>query len=297
MLYLWQKTKSTSSGSASKPGSDIPEGTWRNIDPSGGSRSQPLAVLGIALIAVLFGTGMLLGFIGAGGGGVLIGILSGIFGLDIDTAIGTALAAMCVVTIFGAISHYREGHVNPRIGLIVGLTGIFGAALSGAELGQRVPDWVLELGAGLTLWFLAFVRLRTGMAARSPSPGSQSEPLSRREEAARGVVLGGTGGIAAGFFGVGMAPYLQLGLLTSLRLSLVQTIGTTMLTLVFISGSAATVLARHGDVSLEHLIAAIFGLSMGSYIGAKYTARAPYRVLRTTAVVVPIVAGAMVLFL
>ena len=246
---------------------------------------------------MLFGTGMLLGFIGAGGGGVLIGILSGIFGLDIDAAIGTALAAMCVVTIFGAISHYREGHVNPRIGLIVGLTGIFGAAL-GAELGQRVPDRVLELGAGLTLWFLAFlVWLRTGMAARSTSPGSQREPLSRREEAARGVVLGGTGGIAAGFFGVGMAPYLQLGLLTSLRLSLVQTIGTTMLTLVFISGSAATVLARHGDVSLEHLIAAIFGLSMGSYIGAKYTARAPYRVLRTTVVVVPIVAGAMVLFL
>ena len=76
----------------------------------------------------------------------------------------------------------------------------------------------------------------------------------------RGIALGGTGGVAAGFFGVGMAPYLQLGFLTSLRLSLVQTIGTTMLTLVFISGSAATVLARHGDVSGKHLIAAIVGL-------------------------------------
>ena len=78
---------------------------------------------------------------------MLIGILSGVFGLEIDKAIGTALAAMCVVTIFGAVSHYREGHVAPRIGLIVGVTGIVGAAL-GAELGQMAPDRVLELGAG-----------------------------------------------------------------------------------------------------------------------------------------------------
>jgi uncharacterized membrane protein YfcA len=245
----------------------------------------------------LFGVGVLLGFIGAGGGGVLIGILSGIFGLDIDKAIGTALAAMCVVTIFGAVSHYREGHVAPRIGLIVGLTGVVGAII-GAEIGQQLPDRVLELGAGLTLWFLAFlVWLRTGMVARSTAAETYREPLGRREEVIRGVALGGTGGIGAGFLGVGMAPYLQLGFLTGLRLSLVQTIGTTMLTLVFISGSAATVLARHGDVSPKHLIAAIFGLSAGSYLGAKFTSRAPYRVLRATVVAVPIVAGAMVLFL
>jgi uncharacterized membrane protein YfcA len=240
---------------------------------------------------------MLLGFIGAGGGGVLIGILSGIFGLDIDKAIGTALAAMCVVTVFGAVSHYREGHVAPRIGLIVGLTGIAGAAV-GAELGQQVPNRVLELGAGLTLWFLALlVWIRTGLVQRAGVAQSERVPLSRREETVRGVVLGTTGGVGAGFFGVGMAPYLQLGFLSGLRLSLVQTIGTTMLTLVFISGSAATVLARHGDVSMKHLVAAVFGLSAGSYLGAKFTARAPYRVLRATVVLVPVIAGAMVLFL
>jgi uncharacterized protein len=224
-------------------------------------------------------------------------LLSGVFDLEIDKAIGTALAAMCVVTVFGAVSHYREGHVALRIGFIVGLTGILGAA-AGAELGQLVPNRVLELGAGLTLWFLALlVWYRTRIMARTRQKDIDREPLTRRTEIARGVTLGGTGGVAAGFFGVGMAPYLQLGFLSALRLSLVQTIGTTMLTLVFISGSAATVLARHGDVSGRHLIAAVIGLSSGSYLGAKFTARAPYRLLRGTVVVVPIVAGAMVLFL
>jgi uncharacterized membrane protein YfcA len=246
---------------------------------------------------VLFGVGLLLGFIGAGGGGVLIGLLSGVFGLEIDKAIGTALAAMCVVTVFGAVSHYREGHVAARIGLIVGLSGVIGAAL-GAELGQLVPNRVLELGAGLTLWLLAgLVWYRTRIAARSNAPATDRAALGRQEEIVRGVTLGATGGIAAGFFGVGMAPYLQLGFLSGLRLSLVRTIGTTMLTLVFISGSAASVLARHGDISGKHLVAAIVGLSSGSYLGAKFTARAPYRLLRGTVVTVPIVAGAMVLFL
>ena len=240
---------------------------------------------------------MLLGFIGAGGGGVLIGLLSGVFGLDIDKAIGTALAAMFAVTIFGAVSHYREGHVAIRVGFIVGVTGILGG-VAGAELGQLVPNRVLELGAGLTLWLLAFlVWFRTRMVARVSPAEIERQPLSRPTEIVRGVSLGATGGVAAGFFGVGMAPYLQLGFLTALRLSLVQTIGTTMLTLVFISGSAAAVLARHGDVSGRHLVAAVIGLSTGSYLGAKFTARAPYRLLRGTVVVVPIVAGAMVLFL
>lgn len=249
------------------------------------------------MIGVLFGVGLLLGFIGAGGGGVLVGLLSGVFGLDIDKAIGTALAAMCVVTVFGAVSHYREGHVSARIGLIVGATGILGAAM-GAEFGQRVPNRVLELGAGLTLWSLALlVWYRTRIVARSTQAESGRKPLTRRNELVRGILLGGTGGMAAGFFGVGMAPYVQLGFLSALRLTLVQTIGTTMLTLVFISGSAATVLARHGDVSGRHFVAAVFGLSTGSYLGAKLTARAPYRLLRGTVVAVPIVAGAMVLFL
>lgn len=249
------------------------------------------------LIAVLFGVGVLLGFIGAGGGGVLIGLLSGVFGLEIDKAIGTALAAMCVVTVFGAVSHYREGHVAIRVGFIVGLTGILGG-VAGAELGQLVSKRVLELGAGLTLWLLAtLVWYRTRIVARARTAETERAALSRQAEVARGGILGATGGIAAGFFGVGMAPYLQLGFLTALRLSLVQTIGTTMLTLVFISGSAATVLARHGDISGQHFVAAVIGLSTGSYLGAKFTARAPYRLLRGTVVAVPFVAGAMVLFL
>src|SRR5688572_6765572 len=105
----------------------------------------------ILLILSTFLIGIILGFIGAGGAGVLLGLLSGVFGLPIGQAIGTALAAMCVVTVSGAISHYREGNVALRVGLVIGCSGVLGAAI-GATVSQDVADSTLELASGLALW-------------------------------------------------------------------------------------------------------------------------------------------------
>ena len=70
-----------------------------------------------------------------------------------------------------------------------------------------------------------------------------------------------------------------------------------MWALVFISAAAATVLARHGDVSGPHLVGSVLGLSAGTFLGAKLTRRMPLRVLRVAIVLVPVLAGAMVIFL
>src|SRR5688572_16655936 len=110
----------------------------------------------LALILSTFLIGIVLGFIGAGGAGVLLGLLSGVFDLPIGQAIGTALAAMCVVTISGAVSHFREGNVVWRIGLFVGASGVAGAVI-GATLSQDVSDTLLKVGSGLVLWTLALL--------------------------------------------------------------------------------------------------------------------------------------------
>src|SRR3990170_4535585 len=150
---------------------------------------------------------------------------------------------MMVVSISGAISHYREGNINVPAGVTVGLFGAVGA-VAGADIGQNIPEHILKPAAGFALWFLAFL-------------------------------------------GVGMAPFIQLGLLTVFRLSLVKTIGTTMLALIFISTSGSVALARHGDVSLEHLVGATIGMTAGSFIGAKWTRKAPVNVLRVAIVLTP----------
>lgn len=251
-----------------------------------------------SLAAVTFGLGLVIGFIGAGGAGLVVALLSSVYDLPVHTAIGTALATMCFVTVSGAASHLREGNVAPRVGLVVGLSGAVGA-VAGAGWSQGVPDALLQPLAGLALWALAalvWLRSRLGVGTvriEEPWPG---EPARPRGEWATSVGLGLSGGAAAAFFGVGMAPFLQLGFLSTLKLPLRQTVGTTMFTLVFISAAGALALARSGDVAPSHLIGTTIGLATGAYAGARFTRRAPRELLRVAVVAVPFLAGAILLF-
>lgn len=255
----------------------------------------------VTLAAVTFALGMLLGFIGAGGAGLAVALLTSVFHLPAHQAIGTALASMCFVTISGAISHFRQGNVAVRAGLVVGLTGAIGAVI-GAESSQVVPAATLQRLAGLALLLLAAVvwaRLQLGIGTRAAhlEPPWVGEPMRSHREWVAAAGLGLSGGASAAFLGVGMAPFLQLGFLTLLRLPLRQTIGTTMLTLVFISATGSLALARHGDVSPPHLLGATLGLASGAYLGARFTRRARQSVLRVAVVAIPVIAGlALLLF-
>jgi uncharacterized membrane protein YfcA len=243
----------------------------------------------------MFAVGILIGFIGAGGAGVMVTILTLVFDLPIHTAVGTALAAMLFTTISGSISHYREGNVVIGPGIVIGVGGMTGAVL-GANLSQSIPEHILQPMAGAALWFLAFLvwlrmRLRNYIKAH---PDDEEYRLSA-PQLASGAGAGVLGGIASSFFGVGMAPFVQLALMTVMRLPLIQALGTTMLSLAFISLTGSLALASHGDVSLIHTIGVTIGMTAGSYVGAKFTRRAPINVLRFAVVATPFVAGTLLI--
>lgn len=249
----------------------------------------------LTLTVVTFVLGVLLGFVGAGGAGIVVAVLSTAFGLPIHEAIGTGLAAMFFTAIAGAWSHYREGNVAVRAGLIVGGAGVVGAAV-GAVLSQGVPETGLTIAAGLGLWVLAvMIWVRTRYAQKiAPPPGERAPDLPPgRELPSAG--LGAIGGALSALLGVGMSPFIQIGLLAVCRLQLRQAVGTTMLVLVFVSASAATTFSAAGDVSPPHLIGTVAGLSTGSFIGARFTGRAPVIVLRVALVATPVFAGALLL--
>lgn len=259
---------------------------------------QDLRIIG-ELAAVTFAFGLAVGFVGVGGAGVAVALLTSVFGLPAHTAIGTAIAAMLFVTISGAISHYRQGNVAHRLGLVIGSAGAAGAVI-GADWSQSVPDEVLQAAAGLALWSLAVLvlfrsRITRGIVGHETDV--REEPIRTKREWAAGIGIGATGGAAAAFLGIGMAPLIQLGLLTIHRLPLRQTVGTAMMALIFISAAGGLAMARHGDVSGPHLVGLTIGLASGAYIGARYTRRAPRELLRIAVVAVPVTAGAMLLFL
>jgi len=245
----------------------------------------------------MFLVGIIIGFIGAGGAGVTVSLLTIAFGLPIHQAVGTALAAMLFTTLSGSISHFREGNVAIAPGVIIGGAGMTGAVL-GANLSQDVPEHILQPMAGFALWFLAllvWLRIRMRNRLHEISEDAAREPLTR-PQIAGGAGVGILGGMASAFFGVGMAPFVQIGMLTVMRLSLIKSVGTTMLALTFISLSGSLALARHGDVSFVHLIGVMIGMTAGSYVGAKFTRRAPQGLLRTAIVATPFLGGIPLIF-
>ncbi|VBB04995.1 sulfite exporter taue/safe [Lucifera butyrica] len=245
----------------------------------------------------MFGLGLLLGFIGAGGAGTVIALLVTVFGVPIHTALGTSLSGMIFTTLSGAFSHFREGNIVTRIGTAVGIFGAAGA-FTGAKIAVFLPSNDLKcLTAGMLflcgiLFFIRFYFASTGIFSRlepdSPPAGF------RFWTAACG--LGIVTGILSGTFGIGATPFIQIGLLVFFGMSIQQAAGTTMLIILPIA-----LLGGLGYLTEGYLDAGLFlkvtaGLMSGSYMGAKFTNRLPLPFLKAAMVSVPILGGFLLLW-
>jgi len=100
---------------------------------------------GPALAALGAATGMYSGFLGLGGGFVLVPLLSRWFGLPIKRAIGTSLVAVAILAVPGSITHAALRHID--YGLALGLmAGVVPGALWGAKLTAVTSDRWVRLG-------------------------------------------------------------------------------------------------------------------------------------------------------
>ena len=106
----------------------------------------------LGLIAGVFG-----GFLGIGGGTILIPALIYIFGLTQHEAQGTTLAIMVPpIGLLAAMRYYMSGNVKLSIAAFV-CVGFFVGGFFGAQLAHKIPDLLLRKIFGV---FLLFVALR-----------------------------------------------------------------------------------------------------------------------------------------
>lgn len=183
------------------------------------------------VFAAMLLLGAVIGFVGAGGAGVMITLLTVGFDVPIHTALGTSLAAMAFTTLSGSYSHFREGNVLRRLGLAMGLFGAVGA-FCGALISSSLDTAVLTpLTAAALLLSALLIYLRI---FHPHSPLFRQRFLTPR--GGRFWLLAGlTGlinGLISGACGVGAASFIQLSLLLVFNAPLYQTVGTTMLVIL-----------------------------------------------------------------
>ena len=109
----------------------------------------------IALLVVGLSAGILSGLLGIGGGIVIVPCLVWILGLSQHMAQGTTLAMMVPpIGLLAAWTYYKNGHVDIRIAVLVGL-GFFVGGLIGARFAAGIDDLLLRRLFGLVMLLTA----------------------------------------------------------------------------------------------------------------------------------------------
>lgn len=89
-------------------------------------------------------TGMYAGFLGLGGGFILVPMLTRWMRFDIKRAIGTSLIAIGILAVPGTITHALLGHVDWAIAFVLVL-GVVPGALLGARISLGSADQTIRL--------------------------------------------------------------------------------------------------------------------------------------------------------
>jgi uncharacterized membrane protein YfcA len=109
------------------------------------------------LLYIVWGliAGVASGFLGIGGGIILVPVLGLIFGLSQHQAQGTTLALMVPpIGLLAALKYYSDGNVNLKIAAFICLGFFFGGYV-GATLVHHVPDTVLRRIFGFVMLFVS----------------------------------------------------------------------------------------------------------------------------------------------
>lgn len=250
----------------------------------------------MAIISTMLVLGILLGFVGAGGAGFIIAILTMMFDVPVHTALGTSLAAMAFTTFSGVISHYREGNMAFRIGLVVGLFGAIGAYF-GSQIAANIPEQSLHwFTSGMLILSTVLLIIRLYVIKEQPGRQEIAATSIIPLTIIKAIILGIVTGILAGSFGIGAAPFIQIGLLTFIGLSIRHSVGTTMLVMLLIAIGGGAGYNSAGYLDLLLLVKILVGTMTGAYIGAKFTNLAPRNVLKFAMIATPAFAGFILLF-
>lgn len=116
----------------------------------------------ITLILIGFLAGGLSGFVGIGGGVVIVPALVYILGLSQHEAQGTSLLLMLPpIGILAVMNYYRAGQINWTYGTIIAVAFIAGGYF-GSKISLKLSPGLVKLSFGILMAYVAFMMIWSG---------------------------------------------------------------------------------------------------------------------------------------
>ncbi len=220
-------------------------------------------------------TGFLSGFLGVGGGFILVPLL--IFaGVPAHTAIGSSLAYIIFTGISGAIQHYKQKNCDFKLVLLLICGGVVTAQI-GAAMTLYIEGRALEMLLGFLLLGTA-IRMLTQKDGRSKS--SNIAKMSIRYKIPVAIAIGSVTGFLSGLVGVGGGFLLVPLMILLLHEPIHKAVGTSLIGVV---GFATSGVIRHWMIG--HIDSSLVGILVAGGIflaplGAKASKKTSRQLLR-----------------
>lgn len=220
---------------------------------------SPLFILALGGLV----SGILAGFLGIGGGTVLVPLLVGL-GYTPIQAVATSSLAILITSISGSIQNWRMGYFNVKRVIYLGLPALVTAQI-GVYLATRLTPYLLLTAFGLLLLInIYLVELRKRLTNKNARLEQQKfNPVVSI------IFTGSTAGVLAGLFGVGggviMVPLQILLLGEPIKVAIQTSLGVIIITAI----STCVGHTYSGNVLFREGIL----LGMGGLLGAQISTR------------------------
>lgn len=103
--------------------------------------------------------GMICGFVGAGGGMMMLLVLTSFMGFPLKKAVGTSVFIMTFTALVGAVSHFGIGGLPDTTAMITCIFSTLVTAQLAALIANKVKPKTLNITVGVVLLILGIVML------------------------------------------------------------------------------------------------------------------------------------------
>ncbi len=230
-----------------------------------------LASLGILAGIGLVG-GFMAGFLGIGGGIVMIPLLMYGAGLPMKLVTGISMVQAFFATSSGLLIHRRNRTVNARLGVILGAGGVTGGLIGsiGSSSSLVSPRALLAL-------YVFLVAIALGLLIFAPR---SEKPKDVQVKVWQAFPLGLGVGTFAGMLGVGGGFIMTPLMISVLKIPTKVAVGTSLLMILPTTFAGATGKVATGQFDLGIAAAVIVGSIIGAQFGGRVNSRVSPRAIR-----------------
>ena len=264
-------------------------GSWLGRPEPAMVEDARLGFFFVVLFASTF-AGFIGALVGLGGGVFIVPILTLVFHVPFDAAIGASIVSVIATSSGAAAAYVRDRMTNLRVGMFLEIATTLGA-ICGALLSTVLNATALFIVFGVVLLISAVpLVMRLGeelpanvvnhkWAARLRLPGTYPDRRTRQDVAYNvahirwGFGLMYVAGLISGLLGIGSGTFKVLAMDTAMRLPMKVSTTTSNFMIGVTAAASAGIFFQRGDIDPAIAAPVALGVLAGAMIGAKTLTR------------------------